>query len=116
MIHISFAEGVLRNREELDGKILTILDENQKRFGIACEYKDSVSSLFSAVIRESKEKYGFRSVVLIDEYDKPILDNIAEPKIAEEMRDGLKNLYSVIKGQDANIQYYRFEWEQFSQG
>ncbi|EIM64402.1 ATP-binding protein [Desulfobacter postgatei] len=105
VIHISFAEGVLRNRAELDGKILTILDENQKRLGITCEYQDSISSLFSGVIRKAKEKYGLRTVVLIDEYDKPILDNITEPIIAEEMREGLKNLYSVIKGQDANIQF-----------
>jgi hypothetical protein len=43
-------------------------------------------------------------VVLIDEYDKPILDNITNTPIATEMRDGLKNLYSVLKGSDAHVQ------------
>jgi hypothetical protein len=42
---------------------------------------------------------------LVDEYDKPILDNITEPAIAREMRSGLRDLYSVIKGQDAHIQF-----------
>ncbi|MBA4465782.1 AAA family ATPase, partial [Cylindrospermopsis raciborskii CS-506_A] len=46
-----------------------------------------------------------RAVVLVDEYDKPILDNIDNPNIAAEMREGLKNLYSVLKGQDANLQF-----------
>ena len=44
-------------------------------------------------------------VVLVDEYDKPILDNITQPEIAREMRDGLRDLYSVIKGQDAHIRF-----------
>jgi hypothetical protein len=41
----------------------------------------------------------------VDEYDKPILDNISELSIAKELRDGLKNLYSVLKSQDANLQF-----------
>jgi hypothetical protein len=43
--------------------------------------------------------------VLVDEYDKPILDNLTRPEIAREMRDGLRNLYSVIKGLDAHIRF-----------
>jgi hypothetical protein len=43
--------------------------------------------------------------VLVDEYDKPILDNITRPDIAREMRDGLRNLYSVIKDSDAHIRF-----------
>jgi len=41
----------------------------------------------------------------VDEYDKPILDNITDPDRARAMRDGLRNLYSVIKGQDAHIRF-----------
>ena len=37
------------------------------------------------------------------EYDKPILDNIEKPEVAIEMREGLKNLYSVLKGADADL-------------
>jgi hypothetical protein len=41
----------------------------------------------------------------VDEYDKPILDNISDLSIAKELRDGLKNLYSVLKSQDSNLQF-----------
>jgi Predicted AAA-ATPase/PD-(D/E)XK nuclease superfamily len=44
-------------------------------------------------------------VVLIDEYDKPILDNITDPAVALQMREGLKNLYSVLKGADAHLKF-----------
>ncbi|MES6275265.1 AAA family ATPase, partial [Cutibacterium acnes] len=39
------------------------------------------------------------------EYDKPILDNLTEPEVARAMREGLRNLYSVIKDQDAHIRF-----------
>ena len=44
-------------------------------------------------------------MVLVDEYDKPILDNLTDPDRARELRDGLRNLYSVIKGSDAHIRF-----------
>ena len=44
-------------------------------------------------------------MVLVDEYDKPILDRIDNPAIAKEMRDTLKDFYSVIKDQDAHIRF-----------
>ena len=105
VIHISFGSGVLKSRKELDEKIFSLLDKNQKKLGIHCEYKESVSSFFSDLILKSSEKYGLRAVILIDEYDKPILDNITDPENAEEMREGLKNLYSVIKEEDAHTQF-----------
>ena len=44
-------------------------------------------------------------MILIDEYDKPILDNINNLSIAQELRDGLKNFYSVIKESDEYVKF-----------
>ncbi|WP_291323820.1 ATP-binding protein [Desulfonatronospira sp.] len=105
VIHISFAEGILQHREALDQKIFELLDDNQERLQVSCQYKNSVSGCFSSLIRKAKKNYRLGAVVLVDEYDKPILDNISDPEAAAEMREGLKNLYSVIKAQDANIRF-----------
>ena len=43
--------------------------------------------------------------MLVDEYDKPILDNLTEPARAAEMHDGLRNLYSVLKGADPHLKF-----------
>ncbi|MDP2178668.1 ATP-binding protein [Methylicorpusculum sp.] len=104
VIRISFAEGVLHSRADLDEKIGEILDFNRKQLDIDPQ-QPSISGNFSEMIRQAHQKYGQRAVVLIDEYDKPILDNITNPDIARQMRDGLRNLYSVIKGQDAHIRF-----------
>ncbi len=104
IIQINFAEGVVKNLNDLNDKIQEILDRNQNRLKIKCHHK-SISGCFSELIEKAKERYGQNAVILIDEYDKPILDNITDIEIAKEMREGLKNLYSVIKGQDANIKF-----------
>ena len=49
------------------------------------------------------EKFGEQVVILVDEYDKPILDNIENSDAALAMREGLKNIYSVIKEADEHI-------------
>jgi len=105
VIHISFAEGVLKGREELDRHIIKILAQNQKRLQVECEDTTYVAGCFMDLIVGAREKYNAPVVILIDEYDKPILDNITDIETAKEMREGLKNLYSVIKGQDANIKF-----------
>ncbi|WP_061547369.1 ATP-binding protein [Cylindrospermopsis raciborskii] len=104
VIKIDFADGVLKNREELDEKIRDLLWNNGDRLGVDTK-KNSISGIFGEIITGAREQFGERVVVLVDEYDKPILDNIDNPNIAAEMREGLKNLYSVLKSQDANLQF-----------
>lgn len=105
VIQISFGAGVLRDREELDRRIRTLLRDNQRRLELDCEETDDITSCFAELIRKAKEKYGQGTVVLVDEYDKPILDNITQPEIATEMRNGLRNFYSVIKDSDEHIRF-----------
>lgn len=104
VIAISFGSGQLANRAELDEKIGELLRINQQRLGITCEEK-SLSGCFAELIRNAKDKYGRNVVILVDEYDKPLLDNITDSSVAAEMRNGLRNLYSVIKDNDAHIRF-----------
>ena len=57
------------------------------------------------IIGQAAAQYGMPAVLLVDEYDKPLLDNIENPAIAKEIRDELKNLYSVIKDRDGDLQF-----------
>jgi hypothetical protein len=104
VIRISFAEGRLESRTELDERIRELLVKNQKALGVQCEHA-SIPGCFGELIERAAEKYGQRTVILVDEYDKPILDNLTDPEVARAMREGLRNLYSVIKGQDAHIRF-----------
>jgi len=105
VIRISFANGSVRSREELDKRIVTILAQNQKDLDIICDDTEDVAGCFRDLIVKANELYNEQVVILIDEYDKPILDNITNPKAASEIRDGLANFYSVIKGSDEFLRF-----------
>ncbi len=104
VIKLDFAGGEVRNREELDVRILNMLRENGQRLGVRMDSTD-LAGKFIDLISGVASKYGQRAVVLVDEYDKPLLDNVHNPEMAKEIRSGLKNLYSVLKSQDANLQF-----------
>ncbi|MDQ7062595.1 MAG: AAA family ATPase [Sulfurimonas sp.] len=105
VINVNFAKGKIESRAELDEAIIRTLKNNQERLGIECEEVNSVAGCFEELIRKSYQKYKQKVVILIDEYDKPILDNITNPEVAKSIRDGLVNFYSVIKGSDEFLRF-----------
>ncbi|TSE20254.1 putative AAA-ATPase [Tepidimonas alkaliphilus] len=105
VIRLSFAEGRLEKRNELDRHIRRQLREQAQRLGVALEDPDDIPGSFAELITRAAETHHRQAVVLVDEYDKPILDNLEAPEIARAMREGLRNLYSVIKGRDADLRF-----------
>ena len=67
--------------------------------------ENHVGLMLLNLIIEISERYNKQVVVLIDEYDKSILDVIEEKKQAEEVRKTLKSFYSVLKGLDEYIKF-----------
>ena len=65
----------------------------------------SIEGRFRAVIRAAKEKTGRNVAVLIDEYDKPILQAIGNEPLQEEFRNMLKAFYGVLKSADADLKF-----------
>uniref|UniRef100_UPI0025D3CE4F ATP-binding protein n=1 Tax=uncultured Thiodictyon sp. TaxID=1846217 RepID=UPI0025D3CE4F len=104
VIRISFGGGVLRDRQELDERIGELLEDNARRLGVRVAAPTRPGQLARLIV-EAEALTGQRAVVLIDEYDKPILDNLTRPEAAREMRDGLRNLYSVLKDNDAHLRF-----------
>ena len=72
--------------------------------GVAAEH-DTGPERFRALLRALHAKTGRRAVVLVDEYDKPILDALEAPEAARANRDYLRGLYSTIKSADAHVRF-----------
>ncbi len=105
VIHISFASNQPETTDySLQNKIASILLFNARRYGVALQGA-SYSEQFAFLIHDLKEKYKTNIVVLVDEYDKPILDAITDIALAKKNRDILRSLYSVIKDNDDKIQF-----------
>ena len=60
---------------------------------------------FEKVIKGAYEKTGHRAVILVDEYDKPMLQAIDKPKLQDEFRDTLKGFCGALKSMDACIKF-----------
>lgn len=105
IIRFNFAKGVEKTRQELTNNIITQIKENADALQICLDDNESFAWLLNDLINQTVAKYQSKVVLLIDEYDKPILDNLENDDIALQMRDDLRDFYSVIKGQDANIRF-----------
>ena len=106
VVRISFSDGQLQNRAELDRRIYHILRGNREALGLPAAYDETdIPGNLHDLIVQARQQHGQRVVVLVDEYDKPILDNITQPEVATQMREGLRNLYSVLKGADEHLRF-----------
>ena len=104
VIKFDFAAGGGKSQEELDLRLSALLQQNKDRLGVhydSLDLEDNFSKLISGV----SSKYGQRVVVLVDEYDKPLLDNISNSQVVREIKDALQRFYGVLKEQDANLQF-----------
>ena len=104
VIKISFG-GVARDVAEMKQDVVGILKQNQRRLAISCEDPTDIGGCFRELMEKASERYGRRVVVLVDEYDKFIVDNLDQPEVAAQGREVLKDLYTTIKDSD---EYVRF--------
>lgn len=104
VIIISFS-GVARNVARMEQDIHNILKSNQKRLGVDCEDTNNIGGCFRELIEKCYEKFQQKVVILVDEYDKLILDNLDQVEMATEAREILKDLYATIKGSDEFIKF-----------
>ena len=72
--------------------------------GVAVEH-DTAPERLRDLLRALHAKTGRRVVVLVDEYDKPLLDALDTPDLARANRDYLRGLYSTIKSSDAHVRF-----------
>ena len=60
---------------------------------------------FANLVRDAYKKTGRQAVVLVDEYDKPLLQTIDKPELFDDYRATLKAFYGVLKSEDANLRF-----------
>lgn len=104
VIRVSFGTGDFSSREALEVRIGELLRENAERLGVDLT-QDSSGGRMGELIRKANALHGQRVVVLIDEYDKPILDNIEKPEAAIAARECLRAFYSALKDADPYLRF-----------
>jgi hypothetical protein len=106
VVRIDMSETSTRESpEQFKQALIRIIDNAAKHYDVTLpDHTISIGVHLSALIQALSAKYN-RVVVLVDEYDKPMLDNIDRPEMAQTMRDLLRQFYTVLKSQDANLRF-----------
>lgn len=104
VLHLDLNARNYINREALISELNRHLEQWEKLYGD--EFKNrTVEERFLQVIRKAYEKTGKRAVILVDEYDKPLLQAIDDKFLQDEYRSILKSFYGNLKTCDEFIQF-----------
>ena len=104
VVRLDFGSGHFQGPGELRTEVTDRLRAMEDEAGITT-HPDSVPGRFGHVLESLHRRTGRRVAVLIDEYDKPILDALDTPEVARANRDYLRGLYAVLKSSDADIRF-----------
>jgi hypothetical protein len=105
VIRIDLNAGVYSNGvEALHSVFFRELEREARKQDLMLEGKDCVSQ-FANLIEKSYRKTGEKAVVIVDEYDKPLLSTIDMGELHTAMRNELKGFYGVLKSYDAYLQF-----------
>ncbi len=89
--------GDYTNRQELKSALIDYLEEIIDDYNLNIELKENAGRILLKIIKALYKQFGYVAL-LIDEYDKPITDNINNLEKANEMRETLRSFYGVLKG------------------
>ena len=105
VLHLDF------NGKKYDN-LQSLLDNINYYFSLWDKYLDvdtnSINDIdirFKQIVDIACEKTGQKVVILIDEYDKPIVDNLGNPELADDFKKTLQGFYSVLKAKDGQIRF-----------
>ena len=104
VLRFDMSLGKHMEKEQLERYLLNILEENEKRFGLSSNLIDPNVRL-KDLIANVYEKTGKKVVILIDEYDAPLLDVAHEETMLPVLRNVMRNFYSPLKACDPYLQF-----------
>ena len=104
VLHIDLNSGRYIESKDLDVVLHQHLNNWEIRYGIVAKY-DDFAARFNDVIDAAFHKTGKKVVILIDEYDKPIVNNIGNDELTYYYKKTLQGFYSVLKVKDGQIRF-----------
>jgi hypothetical protein len=101
VLHFDFNASAYNSVEDLQSRIAYMLSQHEKIFGKDENAKKNAER-FESLINAAAQN-GKKVVILVDEYDKPLLNNISNKELQDEIRKEMKAFYGVLKTCDENI-------------
>ena len=105
VLRLDFSSGTYQGPDDLREEMAAQLNALEEEAEIIPRADDTAPARFRRLMKVLHERSGQRVAVLIDEYDKPILDALEVSEVARANRDFLRGLYSTVKFADAHIRF-----------
>ena len=104
VLHFDLSKGKHMEKEQLNRYLLDIIEKQEARFDCKSN-KIDVNIRLDNLINAVYQKTGKQVVVLIDEYDAPLLDVAHEKEKLDELRNLMRNFYSPLKGNESMLRF-----------
>ena len=104
VLHFDLSKGKHMEKEQLNRYLLDIIEKQEARFDCMSN-KTDVNIRLDDLINAVYQKTGKQVVVLIDEYDAPLLDVAHEKERLDELRNTMRNFYSPLKGNESMLRF-----------
>ena len=104
VLHFDLSKGKHMGKEQLNRYLLDIIEKQEIQFGCT-NNKPDVNIRLNDLINAVYQKTGKQMVVLIDEYDAPLLDVVHEKENFEVLRNLMRNFYSPLKGNESMLRF-----------
>ena len=105
VLRLDFSSGTYQGPDDLQKEVAAQLNALEAEAEVVPHDDDTAPARFRRLMKVLHERSGQRVAVLVDEYDKPILDALEVPEVARANRDFLRGLYSTVKFADAHIRF-----------
>ena len=104
VVRLDFAGGSFKEPGSLNEDVMLQLEYLEETAGVPAR-EVGAPGRFRRLLQALHRRTGQRVAVLVDEYDKPILDALADPEMAVANRDFLRGFYGMIKSSDAHVRF-----------
>ena len=103
VIHLDLSQGKYYDMENMNDTLNSILSDYEKLYRI--QPANTYGTRLRNIIKSAHEQTGKQIVVLIDEYDAPMLDSISKPELQAQIRNIMRDFFSPLKAQEGNLRF-----------
>ena len=105
VLHFDMSTAKHMDKETLEQELSGKLSDYEKIYGKSAPGKTKLNQRLESLIVHAYEKTGRQAVVLIDEYDAPLLDVVHEDELLPQLRQVMRNFYSPLKACDPYLRF-----------
>jgi len=105
VLHLDFSKETYSDKSRLESLLNGEISQWEKKYGSSAS-EVSITRRFGGVIQRAYEQTGHKVVILVDEYDTPLVDSINNEELLNYNRETLSGFFSNIKTNDQYIRFY----------